>query len=247
MAMRVALVEDDAHVGQLMGLWLDEADYHYQLFTSGSDFQRTATRESFDLVILDWMLPDTTGDQLLVWLREHLDWRVPVVFVTARDSEEDIVQGLSLGADDYMTKPVRRNELLARIAAVTRRVQGTAQTRGSIHMPPYDIHVDTRMVMVNGAAVELTQKEYELVLFLFRNAGRLLSRGHILESVWGQRSDLPTRTVDTHMSRIRTKLALGVDNAWRLSAIYNQGYRLEPPEEMERNTAVRNINENRDA
>lgn len=225
--MRVALVEDDTHVGQLMSLWLEEAGNHYQLFASGSAFQKAALRESFDLVILDWMLPDSSGDKLLSWLREHLEWRVPVVFVTARDSEDDIVRGLSLGADDYIVKPVRRNELLARIQAVTRRTQGPAENKGQLHMPPYEINLDTRTVLLSGEPLDLTQKEYELVLFLFRNAGRLLSRGHILESVWGQRSDLPTRTVDTHMSRIRSKLALGVNNSWRLSAIYNQGYRLE--------------------
>ena len=228
--MRVALVEDDTHVGQLMCLWLEEAGYHYQLFTTGTDFQKVVSRESFDLVILDWMLPDTTGDQLLIWLRERQEWRVPVVFVTARNSEEDIVRGLSLGADDYIVKPVRRNELLARISAVTRRTQGATDSKGSLHVAPYEINLATRTVTVSGIPVELTQKEYELVLFLFRNIDRLLSRGHILESVWGQRSDLPTRTVDTHMSRIRTKLALGTDNKWRLNAIYNQGYRLEAPE-----------------
>lgn len=228
--MRVAVVEDDTHVGQLMSLWLEAAGYHYQLFTTGGEFQKVANRESFDLVILDWVLPDTTGDQLLVWLRERLEWRVPVVFVTSRDSEEDIVRGLSLGADDYIVKPVRHHELVARIQAVTRRLHGPVESKGTLNMPPYEINLDTRTVRVSGQPVELTQKEYELVLFLFRNAGRLLSRGHILESVWGQRSDLPTRTVDTHMSRIRTKLALGTDNPWRLHAIYNQGYRLEVPE-----------------
>jgi len=228
--MRIALVEDDVHVGQLMSLWLEEANHHYQLFPTGTAFHKAAGRESFDLVVLDWNLPDMGGDQLLKLLREREDWRTPVVFVTARDSETDIVHGLSLGADDYMVKPVRQHEFLARIQAVTRRSQAKVEPRGVLVLPPYEINLDARTVSVSGQPVELTQKEYDLALFLFRNAGRLLSRGHILESVWGQRSDLPTRTVDTHMSRIRTKLALGVNNRWRLNAIYNQGYRLESPE-----------------
>jgi len=227
--MRIALVEDDTHVGQLMGLWMEAAGHHYQIFPTGNAFQKALTRETFDLVVLDWVLPDTTGDQLLVQMREREEWRVPVIFVTARNNEEDIVRGLHLGADDYIVKPVRQHELLARIEAVTRRTLGTSERRGTLHLAPYDINTDTRTVAVDGRPVDLTQKEYELVLFLFRNVGRLLSRGHILESVWGQRSDLPTRTVDTHMSRIRTKLALGVGNGWRLNAIYNQGYRLEAP------------------
>jgi two-component system response regulator RegX3 len=226
-AVRVALVEDDAQVGQLISMWLEEAGYQPMLFGTGAVFQRTAGRESFDLVILDWMLPDTTGDQLLVWLREKVDSRVPVVFVTARDSEEDIVRALQLGADDYLPKPVRQAELLARLQAVSRRVYGAGEAKGVLRFPPYELNLDSRTVLADGKPVELTQKEFDLALFMFRNAGRLLSRQHILETIWGHRGDVPTRTVDTHMSRIRAKLGLGAANAWRLSAIYNHGYRLE--------------------
>lgn len=224
--MRVAIVEDDTHVGQLMCLWLEEAGHKTQLFMTGQVFLKAMARESFDLVLLDWMLPDTTGDKLLEWLRQHVDWRLPVIFTTSRDTEEDIVQGLTLGADDYITKPVRRNEFLARVLAVTRRLhEDQAQT--VLNLPPYEVDTGTRVVRLHGEMVELTQKEFELALFLFRNAGKVLSRGHILESVWGKSSDLNTRTVDTHVSRLRTKLALLPENGWRLNAIYNHGYRLE--------------------
>lgn len=225
--MRIAVVEDDTHVGQLVCLWLEEAGHHYQLFTTGGEFQKSVIHESYDLAVLDWMLPDTTGDRLLAWLRERMDWRLPVVFVTARDSEEDIVRGLTLGADDYIAKPVRRNELLARIGAVTRRSQVTPRENEVLDVAPFSIDTGARAVRRGNQAIELTQKEYELALFLFRHPGRLLSRSHILQSVWGHHADISTRTVDTHVSRLRAKLGLGPESGWNLISVYNHGYRLE--------------------
>lgn len=230
--MRFIVVEDDAHVGQLVGLWLEEAGHNYQLVSNGKDFIKAVGRESFDLIILDWMLPDTSGDKLLSWVREHIDWPVPVIFVTALDTEDDIVRGLTLGADDYITKPVRHKELLARIQAVIRRSYARTDPKGILKLPPYQIDSVAHTISMSGNYVDLTQMEFELANFLFRNVGRVLSRGHILESVWGQSPDLHTRTVDTHVSRLRTKLALSSENGWRLSAIYNHGYRLEAPADL---------------
>lgn len=225
--LRVAILEDDTQIGQLLSLWLEAAGNVCDLFVTGEAFQRGLTRESYDLLLLDWMLPDTTGDKVLIWVREHIDTRVPIIFVTARDAEEDIVRGLSLGADDYLIKPVRHAEFMARVGAVTRRVYGLADARGTLTFPPYALDLDARQVTIEGKPVELTQKEFDLALFLFRNPGRLLSRTHILDAVWGQQGDLTTRTVDTHMSRIRTKLGFGADAGWRLGSVYSHGYRLE--------------------
>jgi len=225
--MRVAIVEDDTHVGQLMCLWLEEAGHSSQHYLSGKPFLQVMARESFDLVILDWMLPDTSGDQLLAWLRANVDWQIPVIFVTSRDTEEDIVHGLNLGADDYITKPVRRNEFLARLGAVLRRTAPAPAKDELLDLPPFRIDTAARRIARDGQDIDLTQKEYELALFLFRNPGRLLSRRHLLESVWGHQSEINTRTVDTHISRLRTKMALLPEQGWRLSAVYNHGYRLE--------------------
>jgi DNA-binding response OmpR family regulator len=211
-----------------MCLWLEEAGHSHQLFPTGKEFLMVLARESYDLVILDWMLPDITGDKLLTWIRENVNWQIPVVFATARDSEEDIVRGLTLGADDYIVKPVRRGELLARVQAVARRGHDVPASHQVLHFPPYEVDPVGRTVTNAGQAVEMTQTEFDLTLFLFRNAGRLLSRGHILESVWGKRPGLNTRTVDTHMSRIRGKLGFAPGTGWRLVAVYNHGYRLEP-------------------
>lgn len=226
--MRIALLEDDEQLGPLISLWLEDVGHATQLFTTGAALIKVLERDSFDLLILDWMLPDTTGDKVLLWVREHMDWPVPVIFVTGRDSEEEIVAGLNLGADDYIAKPVRQQEFLARVAAVGRRAQAAATApSGRLNYPPFELDVGSRLVQRNGEPVELTQKEYELALFLFRNHGRLLSRGHLLQSVWGHQADITTRTVDTHISRLRTKLGLAPENGWQLNAIYNHGYRLE--------------------
>jgi len=230
--VRFIVVEDDTHVGQLIGLWLEESGHNYQLVSNGKDFMKVVSRESFDLIILDWMLPDTSGDKLLSWVREHIDWPVPVIIVTALDTEEDIVRGLTLGADDYIAKPLRRKEFLARIQAVLRRSHARSDAKEILRLPPYQIDCVAHTVSMDGKHVDLTQKEFELANFLFHNIGRVLSRGHILESVWGQSSDVHTRTVDTHVSRLRTKLALSSENGWRLSAIYNHGYRLEAPSDL---------------
>lgn len=225
--MRVAILEDDTHVGQMLRLWLEAAGHACDLFATGEAFQRALSRESYDLLVLDWMLPDTSGDLVLVWVREQIDIRIPIIFVTARDAEEDIVRGLTLGADDYLVKPVRQREFIARVAAVTRRVYGLTDARGTLPFPPYDVNLDARLISNDGKPVDLTQKEFDLAVFLFRNAGRLLSRNHILDAVWGQQASLATRTIDTHMSRIRVKLGLGAEAGWRLNAVYNHGYRLE--------------------
>lgn len=224
--MRVALLEDDEQIGPLISIWLEQAGYGAQLFTTGAALIKALERESFDLLVLDWMLPDTTGDKVLTWVRQNIDWPIPVIFVTGRDSEDQIVAGLNLGADDYIAKPVRQQEFLARVAAVARRGQASTQS-GKLQFPPFELDVGSRSVQRDGQSIELTQKEYELALFLFRNHGRLLSRGHILQSVWGRQADITTRTVDTHISRLRTKLGLGPDIGWQLNAIYNHGYRLE--------------------
>ncbi len=225
--MRIALVDDDIHLAQAMKLWMMEKDYDVVHFPNGREFTAALRKESFDLYILDWVMPDFDGEQVLEWLTEQSENDTPVIFVTQRDSEEDIAKILNQGADDYITKPVRQKELLARISAVTRRTQNSTAVNDILECAPYRINLKSHTLLKDNEPVKLTQKEFELVAFMFRNLGRLLSRGHILSSVWGHGSEFTTRTVDTHISRIRKKLGLNPENGWRLSAIYHQGYRLE--------------------
>lgn len=224
--MRIAILEDDSIQSDLLSLWLQEAGHQCKAFTRGKDFLREVGRESYDFFLLDWMIPDQSGTEVLTSLRANLKEYVPVLFVTARDEEEDIVTALSAGADDYMIKPLRKRELLARIEAVARRSR-PAVTQEAFSQDEFLIDPERRTIHRDGEEVSLTQKDFELALFLFRNLGRLMSRGHILESVWGRSAEINTRTVDTHVSRLRSKLGLTQENGWRLSAVYQHGYRLE--------------------
>jgi DNA-binding response OmpR family regulator len=225
--VRIAMLEDDVDVGAAIQQWLEAGGHTVHNFTSGKAIVREAARESFDIFLLDWHVPDLSGEEVLKWLREKQESTVPVIFATSRDSEQDIVAALAAGADDYMIKPVRRMELLARVEALARRVRPKQAEAENIDLPPYHIDVSNRVVKYRDQALEMTDKEYELTLFLFRNLGRLLSRGHISESVWGRSAEVQSRTVDTHVSRVRKKLEFGPENGIRLTPIYNFGYRLE--------------------
>ena len=225
--MRIALLEDDVAVGTAMQHWLEAAGHDVHNFTSGRTIVREASRESFDLFMLDWHVPDLSGEEVLRWLREKQLSTVPVLFATSRESEADIVAALQAGADDYMVKPVRRLELLARVDSLLRRAHPKKSETEPISIGPYSINLVDRVVTLKGERIEMTDKEYDLTVFLFRNIGRLTSRGHITESVWGRSSDVQSRTVDTHVSRVRKKLELGPANGVRLTPVYNFGYRLE--------------------
>jgi DNA-binding response OmpR family regulator len=153
---------------------------------------------------------------------------LPVLFTTGRDREEDIVYALKSGADDYLVKPLRRLEFLARVDALLRRSRGHGREEDApIEAGAFHIDPRGRTLHRDGVAVELTQKEFEMAALLFRNVGRLLSRAYLLDTVWGISAEVSTRTVDTHASQLRIKLGLYPEGGWRLSAVYQHGYRLE--------------------
>ena len=225
--MRIGILEDDPDQTELLQTWITGAGHDCYAYGTGEAFRIALRSETFDLLIVDWNLPDTSGPEVVEWVRLNVDWRIPVVFITSRDREEDIVQALGQGADDYMIKPVRRMETLARLQALDRRAAPDVDSGQLIEYPPYTIEMNERRILLDGTPVDLRNKEYELAVLLFRNAGRLLSRSYILENVWSTRGDLNTRTVDTHISRLRNKLGIGPARGWKLSAVYHHGYRLE--------------------
>lgn len=224
--MRLAVLEDDPAMREVLCEWLAAAGYAVHEFATGRDCMRILARESFDLCLLDLSLPDVRGAEVLRWMREDRGDLTPVMFVTASDSEADIVTALRAGADDYLIKPVRRAELLARMEAVLRRVQPVAADR-RLEVGPYAFDPEHKRAQLDGVPLELTEMEFDLALFLFRNIGRLLSRGHLLEAVWGRSAAVATRTVDTHISRVRSKLQLRPERGFRLTPTYSYGYRLE--------------------
>ena len=227
MKLRIALVEDDISQAELLCSWLKAQNFFCHHFDTGTSFLRRIANDSFDLHLVDWELPDISGIEIVKKLRSQYDIQSPIFFTTNRDSEQDIVTGLEAGADDYLIKPVRQAELFARINAVMRRRVPHDGVERQLSYPPYQFDPQNEQVHYLGNSVTLTNREFQVALFLFENAGSIMSRGHILERIWGMRSDLNTRTVDTHISLIRTKLQLRPSNGWKLTSIYRHGYRLE--------------------
>lgn len=226
-SMRVAIVEDDLSQAELLSHWLQLAGHRCHHFDRGEALIRALDQDSFDILILDWNLPDISGVDVLKRIRSSPQSALPILFVTARNREDDVVMALRQGADDYMVKPVRRLELLARLEAIARRGKHRAEQQEVLELDVYRVDCQTRTVMRDERVVELTAKDFDLSVLFLRNVGRLLSRGHIRESVWGPNAVVTSRTLDTHVSRIRNKLGLTPENGWRLAAVYRYGYRLE--------------------
>jgi len=225
--MRIIYLEDDPAQMELVMMWLEQANFTCRPFSTAKEFLAELKKETYDIAIMDWELPDMIGDEILGTLRETLNIQLPLICTTVRDQEENIVRALKLGADDYMTKPIARAELLARLGALARRDHRISQDEARFKSPPYVFNNDARELTRFGEPIALTDKEYLLAKLLFLNVGRMLSRKYLLETVWGTRGDLDTRTVDTHVSRIRRKLDLNAKNGWRLMPVYKFGYRLE--------------------
>lgn len=226
--LRIAMLEDDPDQAELVGLWLEDAGHSVASHAAGTDFLRAVRRDSFDAYVLDWILPDISGIDVLRKVRKELNDHTPTIITTVKDEEKSVVRALREGADDYVVKPVRRAELLARIDAVYRRASGERTAKEKLDAAPYTVDTKRGVIALSGKDIALTHREFELALFLFRNAGKIVSRGHILEAIWGiENEDVSTRTVDTHMSRLRKKMQLTADNGWTLTSIYQHGYRLE--------------------
>jgi len=224
----IGLLEDDADQASLIEAWLLEAGYVTRLFRSAAEFRRRLGAGAVDLLLLDWNLPESSGIEVLHALRTSSHPSLPVIFLTARVREEDIVQGLNSGADDYVSKPAKKAELLARIAAVLRRRGTEAEKLDTLVLGVYIFDLLRRVASIEGREMELTNREFDLALYLFRRQGRIVSRNSLLEDVWNLSAEVSTRTVDTHISRLRKKLELDDQHGWRLAAVYQHGYRLEP-------------------
>lgn len=229
--MRIAYLEDDKDQASLVKLWLEEGGHSCSHCDRGRDFMSLLRRETFDLLVLDWEVPDMSGLAVLEELRT-LGNRVPVIFTTQRDDEGSIVSALSTGADDYMVKPPKRAELLARIRALGRRSGVTdPDSNDSFELGPWQVDRNARQISLDGEAVKLTDKDFDLACYLLMNPGKLLSRAHLLEKVWGIMTPIESRTVDVHISRIRRSLQIRPERGYRIKTVYQHGYRLESAEQ----------------
>ncbi len=223
--MHILLVDDNDQQREMIGLWLTSGGHTFDASATQTAFLERLTQTRGDLLLIDWSLPDGSGAEILQWVRSNMGWDTPAMVLTANEEEETVVEALRAGADDYVSKKVKPKELLARIAAVTRRVTPVALTVTRLDV--YEADTVQQRLSVNQEAVPLTQKEFDLAIYLLQNPDKLLSRDHLLNSVWGLNTEVDTRTVDTHVSRLRKKLMLDGTHGWRLAPIYGYGYRLQ--------------------
>ena len=219
--IRILIVEDEVPISRLLETSLTQAGYQCTCAFDGAGCADLLETQRFDLVLLDVMLPGANGFELLPYAREY---GAPVIFITARSDVKDRVRGLKLGAEDYITKPFSIEELLARVEVVLRRGHKLAS-----RLVSGDITVDTeaRTVLRAGRPVELTAKEFDLLVLYLKNQGIALYRQTLYERVWQDPFEGDTRTVDLHVQRLRRKLGL----EGRLVAVYKVGYRLLKEEE----------------
>ena len=226
--MRIAALDDDPALLEAIERVLTEAGHSCQTFSLAKTLIAALRRETFDLLVVDWNLPDMSGVETIAWARENLETPPPTLLLTSRSAEEDVVEGLTAGADEYVVKPAPAPVLLARVNALLRRAYPGKPAERVEAFGDYGFDTQAEAVTLAGEpGPAMTSKEFALALLLFRNTHRALSRAHILEAVWGRNPDLPTRTLDMHISRIRSKLNLRPENGFRLAPVYSYGYRLE--------------------
>ena len=223
---KVLIVEDEESVADPLEFLLRREGFETSLVTTGPDALAEFDRGGADLVLLDLMLPGMSGTEVCRTLRARSS--VPVIMVTARDSEIDKVVGLELGADDYVTKPYSARELVARIRAVLRRRGGEEEAPESLLVAgPVRMDVESHVVDVNGTEVALPLKEFDLLEYLMRNAGRVLTRGQLIDRVWGADYVGDTKTLDVHVKRLRAKIEPDPAAPRHLLTVRGLGYKIQ--------------------
>lgn len=227
---RILIVEDDAHIAELLELHLRGEGYVVARAADGDEAARLLEAERFDAVVLDLMLPgETDGLEICRRVRAMAHY-TPIIIVSARGSELQRILGLELGADDYLAKPFSILELVARVRALLRRVDAVARAGEPpstvIRASGLTIAPLEREVTLDGRAVDLTPREFDLLYFLASNPGKVFSRGELLDRVWGYRHGGYEHTVNTHINRVRTKVEADPANPRRILTVWGRGYKL---------------------
>lgn len=228
MTERILLVEDEAAIAEPLSFLLENEGYVVQWASNGKDAVTAFTADQPDLVLLDIMLPGMSGTEVCRSIRAQA--RTPIIMLTAKDSEVDIVVGLELGADDYVTKPYSSRELLARIRAVLRRTElteGSVSDDSVIEIAGVCLDSDRHKLTVRGVDAAIPLREFELLELLMRNAGRVLTRGQIIDRIWGSDYFGDTKTLDVHIKRIRSRIEQDPAKPELLSTVRGVGYRFE--------------------
>lgn len=222
------MVEDEESFSDALSYMLRKEGFEVSVAATGTDALTEFDRTGADIVLLDLMLPEMSGTEVCRQLRQRS--AVPIIMVTARDSEIDKVVGLEIGADDYVTKPYSPRELVARIRAVLRRQSPEVADAGvpTLAAGPVRMDIERHVVTVEGGAVQLPLKEFELLELLLRNAGRVLTRGQLIDRVWGADYVGDTKTLDVHVKRLRSKIEPEPSAPRFIVTVRGLGYKFEP-------------------
>ncbi|MFM8752698.1 MAG: response regulator [Actinomycetota bacterium] len=224
---RILIVEDEASFSEALEFLLGKEGFQVVTAATGTEALRKFEQGGIDLVLLDLMIPEISGTEVCRQIRSKS--RTPIIMLTAKDSEVDKVVGLEIGADDYVTKPYSSRELVARIRAVLRRntSDGIESEPGVMTVSGIRMDIDRHQVSINGIPVSLPLKEFELLEFLMRNAGRVLTRIQLIDRVWGSDYVGDTKTLDVHIKRLRAKIETDPANPTLIQTVRGLGYKME--------------------
>ena len=223
---KILVVEDEASFSEALSYVLGKEGFEVEVAETGDGAIAAFDKNGADLILLDLMLPGLSGTEVCKQLRSRSD--VPIIMLTAKDTEVDKVVGLELGADDYVTKPYSKAELVARIRAVIRRRSDPSDSNDSLlNAGPVKIDVERHQVSINSEIVSLPLKEFELLEFLIRNSGRVLTRSQLIDRVWGSDYFGDTKTLDVHIKRLRAKIEKDPANPVYIQTIRGLGYKFE--------------------
>lgn len=225
---RVLVVDDEPTIGDILSRYLRRAGYQTELAASGEDALRSATTARPDLVVLDLMLPDIDGLEVMRRLRQHDREHTAIILLTARGEASDRVIGLRLGADDYVVKPFSPAELVARVDAVLRRLAPAPEREDTMTFDGLEIDPAGRRVRLDGQPLALTQREFELLLFMARHPGQAFTRDQLMERVWQYSFFIDTSTVTVHIRRLRAKLEPDPARPRFIETVWGIGYRFAP-------------------
>ena len=225
--MKVVIADEDADVVAHLTTIVEELGHRADGYTNGEALLHSLTREAIDLVIVDWNIPSKSEPAILKWMETKQHDRPPVIMLTNRAAKKDISEALNAGADDYITKPEDRSVIAARVSAFLRKTSGAGAFDTEVTYGIYLLNRLDHSVTMHDNTVFLTAKEFELAELFFKHADRTLSRNYIMKAIWRTTASLATRTLDMHISRIRSKLKLQPENGFRISTVFGYGYRME--------------------
>ncbi len=224
--MRVAIADDDPELLEQLSAALEGSNHSFDRYRNGAEMLTALKRETYDVVLIDWNMPGASGLEIVTWASGNLSPPPGMILLTSRAEKDDVVRGLEAGAIDYIVKPESNEVILARIDAAMRKVRAREKPRFE-QFGRYRLDRLQEVIEADGEPIKLTAKEFKVAELLFDNLNRPLSRNYIFAQVWNGSPDMETRTLDMHISRVRSKLELRPQNGFAIQTVFGFGYRMD--------------------